>query len=294
MKSLGSNRIGGIILGLALALGLAACSAIKLGYNSLPNLAFLWLDGYVDFSNEQEPLVRDELARLHAWHRQQELPRVLELLARMEQMAAGEFSAQQACAVVADVRVRLNVVAEQAAPRAIAIASSFTGRELRYLSRKFRRKNEQFHQDWVAIPAAQRHEKRSQQMLERLETFYGRLDEPQRAVLRQRLAQSVWDPVRTAAEWQRRQADLMEVLRRLTAHHGAPEAEARALLRGWLARIEQAPDPAYRAYQEALQQEGCSTVAAVHQSTSAAQREQAVNRLRAYQRDVRELAAQQP
>ena len=120
MKSLGSTRIGGIILALAFALGLSACSAIKLGYNSLPNLAFLWLDGYVDFSDDQQPLVRDELARLHAWHRQQELPRVLELLARMEQMTPGEFTAQQACTVVADVRVRLNVVAEQAMPRAVA------------------------------------------------------------------------------------------------------------------------------------------------------------------------------
>jgi hypothetical protein len=294
MKSLGSTRLGGIILALALALGLSACSAIKLGYNSLPNLAFLWLDGYVDFSDEQQPLVRDELARLHTWHRQQELPRLLELLARMEQMAPGEFTAQQACAVVADVRVRLNAVAEQAAPRAIAIASSFTGRELRYLSRKFRRKNEQFHKEWVAIPAAERHDKRFQKMVERLETFYGRLDEPQRAALRQRLAQSVYDPARTATEWQRRQAELLELLHRLTARRGVPEAEAGALLRGWLARIEQAPDPAYRAYQEALLQEGCSTVAAVHQSTSAAQREQAANRLRAYQRDVRELAAQQP
>jgi hypothetical protein len=32
----------------------------------------------------------------------------------------------------------------------------------------------------------------------------------------------------------------------------------------------------------------------VHQSTTAAQREQAVRRLRAYQRDVRDLMAQQP
>ena len=294
MKSLGSTRIGGIILALALALGLSACSAIKLGYNSLPNLAFFWLDGYVDFSDEQQPLVRDELVRLHAWHRQEELPRVLELLVRMEQMAPGELTAQQACAVVAEVRVRLNAVAEQAAPRAIAIASSFTGRELRYLSRKFRRKNEQFQQEWVAIPTAERLEKRFQKMVERLETFYGRLEEPQRAVVRQRLAQSVYDPARTAVEWQRRQADLMEVLHRLTAPRGVPEAEGRALLRGWLARIEQAPDPAYRAYQEALLQEGCTTVAAVHQGTSAAQREQAVNRLRTYQRDVRELASQQP
>jgi hypothetical protein len=73
---------------------------------------------------------------------------------------------------------------------------------------------------------------------------------------------------------------------------GTPEEESRALLRGWFARIERAPDPGYRAYQDTLRQEGCATFAAIHQGTTAAQREQAVRRLRAYQRDVRELMVQ--
>ena len=131
-------------------------------------------------------------------------------------------------------------------------------------------------------------------MLERAGTIYGRLDEPQRAVLRQRLEQSVFDPAAHRGEWQRRQQDLLEVLRKISPRQQRARGGGRALLRGWLARIEKAPDPAYRAYQEALLQEGCTTFAVVHQSTTAAQREQAVRRLRAYQRDVRDLMAQQP
>ena len=44
---------------------------------------------------------------------------------------------------------------------------------------------------------------------------------------------------------------------------------------------------------DALIQEGCRTFTAVHQVTTPAQREQAARRLRAYQRDLQELAAQQ-
>ncbi len=294
MKSLDPTRIGGIILGLALALALSACSAVKLGYNNLPHLAYWWLDGYVDFSDEQAPRVRDEIAALHAWHRQQELPRVLELLGRMEQLAPGEITPQQACTVVGEVQARLRSIGEQAAPGAATLAATLSGRELRHMQRKFRRVNERFHEEWVAPPPPQRHAKRYEKMLERLETIYGPLQDPQRELLRARMEQSVFDPVRSAAEWQRRQQDLLQVLRRL-AHPGQlREGEARALLRGWLARSEQAPDPAYRAYQEALLQEGCATFALVHQGTSAAQRDQAVRRLRAYQRDVRDLMAQQP
>jgi hypothetical protein len=291
MKSRDSTRLAGIILALALALGLAACSAVKLGYGNLAHLGYWWLDGYVDFSDEQAPAVRDELAQLHAWHRQQELPRVLDLLARMEQMAPGEVSAQQACTLFAEVRARLDAVAQHAEARLAAIATTLTGRELRHMQRKFRRNNETYQEDWLDVPAARMQEKRYDRMLERLETLYGRLEAPQRAVLRQRIAQSAFDPARSHAEWQRRQHDLLQVLRRV-AHRGTPEPEAGALLRGWLARVAQAPDPAYRAYQATLLQEGCATFAAVHQGTTAAQREQAARRLRAYQRDLRELVIQ--
>ena len=293
MKSLDPIRLGGIILALAFALALSACSAIKLGYSNFPNLAYWWLDSYVDFSDEQAPVVRDEIARLHAWHRQNELPKVLELLARLEQLAAGEVSAQQACSIAAEGRLRLQAVIDNAEPAVARLAASLTNREQRHLARKFRRNNERFQKEWVHVPRAEQVDKREKQMTERLEMFYGRLEEPQRVVLRRRLEQSVYDPARSLTEWERRQQDLLQVLRRVS-QRGTPEAEARTQLRGWVARIEKTPDPGYRAYQEAQLQEGCTTFAAVHQSTNAAQRDAAVRRLRAYQRDLRDLLSQQP
>ncbi|HVE54826.1 MAG TPA: DUF6279 family lipoprotein [Ramlibacter sp.] len=291
MRSWDPIRLGRIIVALSLALALSACSAIKLGYSNLPNLAYWWLDGYADFSDEQAPLVRDELARLQAWHRQQELPLVVELLARMEQAAPGEVSAQQACSYLGEVQQRLKAVQERGEGPVMAIAASLTGRELRHIQRKFRRNNENFQKEWVHVPREEQVGKRYEKTLERVETIYGRLDAPQRAVLRQRLEQSAYDPARSHAEYQRRQQELLAFLRR-AGPRGTPADESHALVRGWFARIEHAPDPAYRAYQDTLRQEGCATFAAVHQVTTAAQREQAVRRLRAYQRDLRELMAQ--
>lgn len=288
MKPLASTRLAGIILAAALLAALSACNAMKLGYANLPHLAYWWLDGYVDFSDEQAPVVRDELARLHAWHRQQELSRVLELLAQMERMAPQEVDAAQACKVFMDVRARIDAVAAEAEPRAAAIAATLTGRELRFLQRKFERNNARFRKEWVALRPQEMQEKRFGRMADRMQTLYGKLEEPQRGVLRRHFAQSVFDPARTHAEWERRQQDLLQVLRKVS-HRGTPEAESRALLKGWLARVQHAPDPGYRAYQEALQQEGCATFAAVHASTTAAQREHAVQRLRTWQRELREL-----
>jgi hypothetical protein len=282
-------RFAAIILVLALSLGLSACSAIKLGYTTLPEIAFWWLDGYADFSEDQRPQVRRELARLQDWHRRQELPRLVEILARMERMAAGEVTPRQACEVVAQVRLRIAAVADGAAAGAGALAPTLTARQLRHIDRKYRSRNEDFARDWVERPAAQWQEKRYEQMLDRLETVYGGLEAHQRAVLRSAIERSMYDPARVLAERQRWQLDVLLALRRAAAPDAAP-AEGGALLLGALQRMQRPPDAGERAWREALIEEGCGIFSAVHATTTPAQREQAARRLRAYQRDLAELA----
>lgn len=290
MKSL--PRIAAIILALALSLGLAACSAVKLGYSTLPELAFWWVDGYVDLSEDQEPDAKRELVRLHDWHRREELPKLVEILARMETMAAADVTAQQACDVVAQVQVRIGAVAGQAAAGVGAIAPTMTAQQLKHLERKYRSRNEDFLKEWVSRPPPQQHEKRYEVMLDRLESIYGRLEAQQRAVLRQAIERSMYNPGRILSERQRWQQDVLQALRQASVPDTSPAA-ATALVHAALQRMQQPPDTAYRAWRDALIEEGCRTFAAVHQVTTPTQREQAGRRLRAYQRDLRELAIAQ-
>jgi hypothetical protein len=284
-------RLSRIIGALALAAVLSACSAVKLGYSSLPDLAYWWLDGYLSFDDTQSLQVRDELRRVHAWHRANELPRVAELLARMEQVAPGPLTAAQACAFVPEFQARYFALGEYAQPALVATAATLTASQLRHLQRKSAENNAKWRRDWIELNPDQLKEKRFEQLLERLEMIYGRLDDPQRAVLKAGLERSVFDPQRTLAERQRRQQDLQQLLRRLSHAPQPAPADAAALIKSYLERALRSPDPAYRAYQQALTDEGCRIVAAVHESTTPAQREQAVRRLRAYQRDLRELSA---
>jgi len=288
MRTLGL-RLAGIIVALACAVALAGCSAVKLGYGNGVNLAYWWLDGYLDFSDAQAAQARGELERLHAWHRQQELPRVIELLARAEQLAPNAVSPEQACAIVADARARLEAVAERADPAVVGLAMTLTPAQLRHLERKQRRNNDKFRRDWIAATPAEQKERRVDFLQERFEMIYGRLEAPQRAVLRRSVEQSVFEPQRMLAERQHRQQDLLQTLRQVIAP-GLPVAEARTLLRGYLDRMQRPSDAAQRSWQNALLQENCRLFAALHDSTTPQQREQAVRRLRAYQRDLRELA----
>ena len=45
-----ASRVARIIVLLTLAVALAGCSAIKLGYNTLGEVAYWWLDSYIDFA----------------------------------------------------------------------------------------------------------------------------------------------------------------------------------------------------------------------------------------------------
>ena len=285
-------RLRRIIGLLALAAALTACSAIKLGYNNLADLAYWWLDGYVEFSDEQALRVRDDLARLHLWHRSNELPRFAELLHGVEELAPGDVTSGQTCAVLTQVVERLNATAEQAGPAVINLATSLTPEQFQHLERKYARNNDKYRKEWVRPAPAEVAEKRFRLFLERSEAIYGSLDEPQRAVLRRQVEQSMFDGKRVLAERMRRQRDALQVLRKI-AIEPVPFSEARSLLRGYFARVQELPDPAERRYQQALIDEGCRNFASLHNITTPAQRQSAVRRLRAYQRDLGELAAQQ-
>jgi hypothetical protein len=276
----------------ALVAGLAACSALRLGYNNLDEIAYWWLDSYVDFTDEQSPRAREDLARLHLWHRNEELPRLTRMLQDMEQLAPRDITPAQACTFVTEFRRQLRTVADRAEPAAVTLATGLRPEQLLHLQHKYQKNNAKYDDEWLAVPPSEQREKRFKQFQERAEMIYGKLEEPQREALRRDIDPTIFDPRRILAERKRRQQDSLQMLRQVAGGQ-AGFADARKLVRGYLDRVQVPPVKEYRDYQEALIQEGCRHFAVLHNSTSPAQREAAVRRLRAYQRDLRELAAPQ-
>lgn len=274
-------------------MALGGCSAIKLGYATLPELAYWWLDGYVDFDDVQRLRVREDLARLHAWHRASELPRLLPLLQQAEQLAPGDVSAEQACAFEAPVRERIAALRDQAEPALTTTAITLSDAQLRHLERKYAQKNRDYAKEWIDIPRAEQADKRLKELLGRADTVYGSLTETQRTMLARLVQGSAWNPSLLLAERRRRQHDTLAVLRRLTAQPGPALHEARQAVHELLERYLTSPDPTFRAYVDVMRQEACRITSALHNSTSTAQRDFAARRLRGWQRDIGELAAQQ-
>lgn len=285
------TRIIGALLALTL---LASCSAVRIGYNNLASVSYWWLDGFVDFDEAQTRQVRAELAMLHDWHRRSELPAYAALLDRMAALAGGPVSAAQVCQLAEQVRTHAQRLGERSAQGLAAVVPTLRPEQLRHMAEQFDKRDRKWRGEWLEVPAAEREERRLKQAVDRAETLYGRLDEQQRALLRQGLAASGFDARRSEAERLRRQQDILQTLKEHA--RGAQPVERSSHLAGeMLALVQRSIDPpdlAHRRYAAALLDGNCRLLAALHNSTSAEQRRHAVATLRDYEADAHALSAQ--
>ena len=289
------KRIIGLLGVLSALLLLPGCSAVKLAYNNLPELAHWWVDGYVDLGDAQSLRLREDLGRLHRWHRNTELPRVAELLQKMQRLAPNDATAEQVCALFTDVRARVDALTAQAEPAAVALAMALGAPQLAHIEQKYAKANVEWRDEWAKGTDADRQARRLKAAIERSEQFYGSLEDRQVAVLRKAIARSDFDPQLGYTERLRRQQDLLQTLRAISA--ASPEqrpsvAQSTSALRAYLDRSINSPTPSYRAYADRAIQDSCRMLAEMHNATTPEQRERATRRLAAYERDARELAVQ--
>ena len=280
------------MLSVALAL-LPGCNAIKLVYNAAPSASYWWLNGYLDFDGAQAAQLREDLDQLQRWHRSTQLPEYARLLERAQGLVGTErVTPAQACTLLEDARREIGNITVHAETGAATLVRSLTPEQLQHLEAKYAKSNEEFRKEWLDASPQEVREKRFDKTLERAERVYGRLDAPQRALIRQQIDASSFDPKMQQAERLRRQQDTVQVLRSLAASKATPQQAAQAL-RGLFDRYRESPDPALRAYGQRQIDEGCQGFALAHNAATPAQREKAVQRLKAYEKDVRDLAAQQ-
>ncbi len=276
---------------LVLAAGLQGCGVVRLAYNQAPEALYWWLDSYFDFDEPQTLRVRADLESLQAWHRQNELPAYAELLQKARALAPGEVQGTQLCELFAQGRARALAVMDRIEPTVLAIAPTLSSAQITHLERQLDKRNRKWRAEWLEGPAERREARRVKEAVSRAEHFYGRLEPAQLVVVRASIARSGFDPQVSYRETVRRQQDALATLRVLQAQGAAPAAQVRAEMRALFERSLNSPDPVFRSYLDALTRDGCDAVAALHNSTTAAQRARAARTLADYEADLRALAA---
>lgn len=281
-----------LLFSLLLLMLLQGCSALKLAYKQADTLLYWRLDSYADFSDEQAPRVHEGLAQFLRWHQREQLPAYADLLQRLRPLMADAIPPEQACTLLEQVRGTLETSLDPAHWPLVWLATDLSEEQLRHIERKQASSDAEWKKEWITgVDREQLIKLRFEQVLSRSEMLYGRLGETQKAVIRAELANSVFEPQRNFAERQRRQQDLIQVLRKIRGEKLGVEA-ARVQLKGLMARSLHPPDPAYQRYSQALIREGCQTFARLHQATTGAQREKAAQTLKSYEDDFRLLAGQ--
>lgn len=269
---------------------LCGCSAVQLGYNQGPMLAFWWLDGYVDINNSQRPRVRAALDDWFAWHRATQLPLYAQDLAALQALARGKVSAEQLCALVPAWQQHAERAVEQALPALAELALSLSPEQLQHLERHYADGLAEARRSHLQNSPAERSQAALARAVERAESLYGRLDEAQRRLLAQAQAASPFDAERWLNERAARQQDILRALRGWRANP-PPVAVVQDGLRQLASQPLRSPRPEYRAYQVQALAAGCEQAARLHNSTSPAQRQKLVDKLKGWENDARSLVA---
>ncbi len=267
---------------------LTGCSMARLAYNQAPTLTYWWLDGHVDLTNGQSESVRRDIDSFFDWHRSDALPAYAALLQSWQAMVMEDLDADQVCQQFQTIRSHIDTAAHRTVAPLARLALSLSPEQIEHQRRHQIKANQGFEKDFMQGNDAQRLRKRLNNTIDRSERIYGRLSSEQRDMVRDWLRRSPWDPERTLAERQRRQADLLQTVQDAQSS----PAQAEALVAAHIRRISQSPTPGYDAYNQAMVRHGCAQFAALHNSMSPQQRERALRTLRSYEDDLMNLAGQ--
>ena len=279
------------LLALALLFSLAGCSFVQTVYNQSHDLVYWWVDSYVDLQGEQRQTVPADLLAFQQWHRQEQLPQYIRWLQTMQTMARQDVQEEEVCQIQGQFIASLDELARQIEPAAARLALSLSPAQMRQLRKKLNRSHEDWRREWVEGSAAERLERRVKKAVERSEDFYGRLDAAQRAALAQWVGASGLDIALSEAERLRRQRDMLDTLQKLQDSR-APLEAAQLAFRQLVQRSLQSPEPAHLVHAQKLVRHNCRQLTWLHNSTTPAQRQKAMERLQFYEKTARSLAAQ--
>ena len=271
---------------------LTGCSAVRLGYNNLPDIASWWLDSYIDFSDTQGPQAKAALQKLQTWHRKEELPAIAELLVQAQTLAPQNITPEQACKIWEGAQVRIESFIQESSRLAAPVVSQLSAKQLKHLEKEWATRNEDWKKQWLQGTTDSRIKKRVDLAAERFNSFYGDLNLEQRQVLKQQFLQSTWSPEASYQRRLKRQQEQLIALQAMSSEitkPAMPLPQVEKALQSLILQSVRPKDAGELSKQLQLEQQACQNLAQIHNTMSPAQRLKAQRKLKDYETDVREL-----
>ena len=280
------------LVAVSMSVILTGCSAVRLGYNNLPDIASWWLDSYIDFTDTQGPQAKVALQKLQTWHRKEELPAIAELLVQAQTLAPQNITPEQACKIWEGAQVRIESFIQESSRLAAPVVSQLSAKQLKHLEKEWATRNEDWKKQWVQGTPDSRIKKRVDLAAERFNSFYGDLNLEQRQVLKQQFLQSTWSPEASYQRRLKRQQEQLIALQAMSSEitkPAMPLPQVEKALQSLILQSVRPKDAGDLSKQLQLEQQACQNLAQLHNTMTPAQRLKAQRKLKDYETDVREL-----
>jgi len=281
------RELNWLVVLVALA-GLTSCNAVKLSYEKADWLLAQWVGRYVDLSGPQDRALRAGLSDLHAWHRGEELPEYARLFDDAANRMHSGMTRAEIEAAVATVRARARILGARAGGTFAPVMASLSDAQVQGMEQRFAADNRKFEKRQLSGDPDDRLKQRSAWLQSQLEDWFGTLDRAQRARVEQLVAAFPDLPALRLTERKRRQAAVLQV-----AREGRSGGATQARLSALVSDLERGRPAPVQAAMKAWEYAFIDMLVELEGSLSPAQRMHAVNKLRAYAADFRELAGRQ-
>jgi hypothetical protein len=261
------------IAALAAMLLLSSCSVSRMAYDNA-DLFLRWqANNYFDFRGEQSEELDRNLAAFLAWHRARALPQYARLgeeaAARLSRGIKREDLEWSYDAVRAQIREALGAAAGEAA----GLLDRLGPEQVDHFEQRLAEENRKFAKEQVQGTVEERHKRRVKRNLERLEEWFGPLDDAQAARVQRYSERAPLSAGLRERDRKRRQAELVAMLR---------AREARQRLAQWAQDWEGGREPAYAEASRATRAEYFDLLLDLDRTLATEQREHAVQRLKRF------------
>lgn len=255
------------------------CSAIRISYKNADTLSHWWIDRYLDLSHEQDTLVQERLARLHAWHRQTQLPAYVSVARQAQRLIAGQPKVAESLAVTTQVIHAAQVMAEHAVPDIADLLLTINPDQIKRMAARLKDKDADFAKD-VQLADGETGQRKAQlrRVLERTEEWFGSFSSDQKFALQAIIAKQAIGTQFWYDERMRRQREWLELVR-LVQRDKPPRERVVELLADYIARFDMPSNPARLAQAQALRHESAELFTAIHAMATPAQRAHAQHKL---------------
>ena len=283
-------------LGLICALMLGSCSVLESLYENSPQLVFWWLDSYLDFKDEQTPVVKEELKALQRWHRETQLPQALELIQDLLPQVQNDLSPEKTCGIEKKFLQTMPEVIARLTPTIAKIAPTLSAEQIKTLRSSFDKKNKDWSKEWLNGSPSERLDHQTDKGLEQARDLYGRISNAQKSELRNLAQNSGYEPSKNLAIKLYRQGETLKALEKIRQLKNKGDLSAESLVKEseqvvneWLNNALRIKDPDLFEYSERRLKVNCEAVAAFHNKTTPDQRAKARVKLKSYEEVVMKL-----